>query len=88
VGVNPRDLPLAPGERHVKAFCRDGWEVARRQGSHAILEKPGVQPILSIPCHPRDLSRTLLARQVELAGLSAEKYHALFKGKRAAVKDG
>jgi len=44
-------LPRAPAEKHVKAFERDGWTVARVTGSHYILSKPGCAFQLSIPYH-------------------------------------
>jgi predicted RNA binding protein YcfA (HicA-like mRNA interferase family) len=33
----------------VKAFSRAGWRVARRHGSHVMMEKDGREEILSIP---------------------------------------
>lgn len=69
-----RDLPEAKGDRHVKAFCRCGWEHTRTNGSHKILEKPGVEPILSIPCGGKKVKRTLLSRQIKLAGMTVDQY--------------
>jgi predicted RNA binding protein YcfA (HicA-like mRNA interferase family) len=78
-----QDLPLAPGERHVKAFARASWAEVRRTGSHAILEKDGERYHLAIPCHgSTDVKRGLLAAQVHLAGMTIEEYCECFKGKR------
>ena len=74
-----RDLPEASGERHVKAFCRCGWKETRRSGSHRILEKEGEEAILSIPCGGKKVKRALLYGQIKLAGLTIEKYNAVFK---------
>jgi predicted RNA binding protein YcfA (HicA-like mRNA interferase family) len=81
--LGARDIPLATGERHVKAFERAGWRVARKQGSHVILNKEGMEPILSIPCKPgHDVPRQLVYDQVRLAGLTEDEYVQYFRGKR------
>jgi predicted RNA binding protein YcfA (HicA-like mRNA interferase family) len=79
--VGQRDLPLASGGAHVKAFERDGWVCGKRRGrgKHFILSKPGMGH-LSIPDH-REVKRALLQKQIQLAGLSEERYCELFKGR-------
>lgn len=74
-----RDLPEAKGDRHVKALCRCGWKVSRTSGSHKILEKDGVDAIISIPCGGKNVKRTLLNSQLKLAGLSIAEYLEIFK---------
>lgn len=74
-----RDLPEAKGDRHVKAFCRLGWTHCRTNGSHKILEKDGVEVILSVPCGGKNVKRTLLREQIKLAGLTIQDYLAAFK---------
>lgn len=74
-----RDLPEAKGDRHVKAFVRLGWNHCRTNGSHKILEKPGVEPHLSIPCGGKNVKRTLLREQLKLAGVPIEEYLRAFK---------
>lgn len=74
-----RDLPEAKGDRHVKAFARFGWSHCRSNGSHKILEKKGIEPILSIPCSSKNVKRKLLASQIKLAGLTFEEYIGAFK---------
>jgi predicted RNA binding protein YcfA (HicA-like mRNA interferase family) len=74
-----RDLPEAKGDRHVKALCRCGWKHSRTSGSHKILEKDGVDAILSIPCSSKNVKRALLNSQLKLAGLTIEEYVAIFK---------
>jgi predicted RNA binding protein YcfA (HicA-like mRNA interferase family) len=74
-----RDLPEAKGDRHIKAFCRVGWTHVRTSGSHKILEKNGVEAILSIPCSGKNVKRTLLHSQIKLAGMSITEYLAVFK---------
>lgn len=74
-----RDLPEAKGDRHVKAFCRLGWNHSRSTGSHKILEKDGWDAILSIPCSSKNVKRTLLHSQIKLAGLTIDEYLNAFK---------
>lgn len=49
--MGQKDLPLGPGSKHVKAFERLGWLVARDGKGHTILEKPGHEAHLSVPNH-------------------------------------
>jgi predicted RNA binding protein YcfA (HicA-like mRNA interferase family) len=78
-----RDLPLGPGDRHVRAFELADWRVARTQGSHKILCKDGVPHILSIPCHKgKDVPRALIKKLLDLAGLSITEYCELFRKTR------
>lgn len=81
-----QDLPLGPGDRHVRAFELAGWYVARIQGSHKILRKDGVEYNLAIPCHQgRDVPRALIKKQVTLAGLSIAEYCALYRGNKIKI---
>lgn len=73
----PRD---AQSHRAVKAFERAGWEVDRIKGSHHILTKPGVEPILSVPCHKgKPLKPKLLSKLIKAAGLSVEQFIELYR---------
>ena len=76
-----KDLPLAPGERHLKAFARLGWRPERKtKGSHVILEKAGHAAHLCIPCHKgKDVKRNLLHGQLKLGDISIEAYCSAFK---------
>jgi len=86
--VGQRDLPVARGADHAKAFVRAGWVVARETaGSHIILEKDGVAATLSIPDHAgKTLSRFLLMRQIRLAGLSQQEYLDHFHGRTKSAR--
>jgi len=66
-------VPLLRPRDAVRAFERLGWQVARQQGSHIIMTKPGALATLSIPNHPqvaRGTLRTLIAK----AGLTVEEF--------------
>jgi hypothetical protein len=80
--VGQKDLPVAGGEAHAKAFGRDGWKQrAKTQGKnpHIILTKPGVPATLSIPNHKgKTVSRVIIQKQIQLAGLTEKRYIELF----------
>jgi hypothetical protein len=74
--MGQKDLPLASGEEHVKAFCRLGWELCaktKRKNPHFLLEKDGHTATLSIPAH-KEVKRALLASQIHTAGVSETEY--------------
>jgi len=73
--VGQRDLPLASGADHVKAFVRAGWVCSnkRAKDAHFYLSKAGERHCLSIPAH-HQVKRALLQKQIKLAGLSEREY--------------
>ena len=76
-------LPRAKAGRHLKAFERAGWRVARVTGSHYILTKEGVDFHLSIPYHGgRIVKIGLLKGLIRDVGLTNEEYLALFHSKK------
>ena len=81
--MGQKDLPLASGERHARAFERCGWTRAREtsgRNPHIILEKPGVRATLSIPNHKgENVKRALLQKQIKLAGLTEQQYLDCFR---------
>lgn len=84
--MGQKDLPLASGEEHCRAFERAGWVLSRKtkgrrgKNPHFILEKEGVEATLSIPRHD-EVKRRLLQRQIQLAGLTERDYCDLFHGR-------
>lgn len=77
--MGQRDLPLASGSEHVKAFERAGWVCIKRRGrgKHFILGMEG-KGHLSIPDH-KEVKRALLQKQIQLAGLTETEYCELFR---------
>lgn len=76
-------LPRAPAEKHLRAFERAGWSVARITGSHYILSKEGCEFQLAVPYHAgKTVKVGLLKGLIRDAGLTNEEYLALFRGKR------
>ena len=69
-------LPTLSGREVVKAFAKDGWEVARQRGSHIILVKVGHMATLSVPDH-REISKGTLRSLIRSSGLTVEEFAAL-----------
>jgi hypothetical protein len=81
--MGQKDLPLASGDEHVKAFGRLGWKLClktKRKNAHLLLEKDGETATLSIPAHD-EVKRALLQKQIRLAGISETDYVAAFHKK-------
>jgi len=51
--------------------------VDRQRGSHVSLKKQGVDHIITVPMHRRELSRGLLADIVKDAGLTMDEFAEL-----------
>jgi len=62
----------------VKAFGRDGWQLARQKGSHMILVKNGSWATLSVPNH-REVAPGTLRSLSRASGLTVEEFLALAK---------
>lgn len=73
-----KDLPLASGDLHARAFCRLGWVVERKagKGSHIVIAKEGVR--VTIPGH-REVKRATLAAVLTQAGVSHADYLSAFR---------
>ncbi len=68
------------GEKVVRAFKRAGWHIARRKGSHVIMEKEGFNATPSIPVHKgKDLKNGTLRDLIRDAGLSVEEFLKVIK---------
>ena len=66
-------LPTLSGQETVRVFEALGWQVARQQGSHIILVKPGQIATLSIPNH-RQVAKGTLRSLIRSAGLSVAEF--------------
>ena len=68
------------GEQVVRAFKRAGWHVARRKGSHVIMEKDGFDVTPSIPGHKgKDVKRGTLRDLIRDAGLTVDEFLKVIK---------
>lgn len=66
-------LPNLSGREVVKAFSKDGWQIARQRGSHIILIKKGHLATLSVPDH-REVAKGTLRSLIRSSGLSLEEF--------------
>lgn len=71
-------LPKISGRAVVKAFGRDGWQIARQKGSHVILVKEGSWATLSVPDH-REIAPGTLRSLIRASGLTIDAFIALTK---------
>lgn len=69
-------LPALSGREVVRAFEKDGWQVARQRGSHVILVKEGSMATLSVPDH-KEVARGTLRSLIRASGLTVEHFCAL-----------
>jgi predicted RNA binding protein YcfA (HicA-like mRNA interferase family) len=69
-------LPILSGREVVKAFAKDGWQMARQRGSHMILVKEGHMATLSVPDH-REIAKGTLRSLIRSSGLTVEEFAAL-----------
>ncbi|UCC31815.1 MAG: type II toxin-antitoxin system HicA family toxin [Phycisphaerales bacterium] len=69
------ELPAVSGREAIKALQIVGFEVARIEGSHHILKKPGHPFNLSVPVRAsKSLKRGTLRRLIRDAGLTVEEF--------------
>jgi predicted RNA binding protein YcfA (HicA-like mRNA interferase family) len=71
-------LPTLSGRDVVKAFLRDGWQMARQRGSHMILVKDGHMATLSVPDH-REVAKGTLRSLIRSSGLTVEEFAAVVR---------
>lgn len=69
-------LPVLSGRDVVKAFERDGWQVARQRGSHIAMVKAGSMATLSVPDH-REVAKGTLRSLIRAAELTVEEFTEL-----------
>ena len=68
-------LPILSGAETVRNFERLGWSVARQQGSHIIMTKPGETATLSVPNHP-EVAKGTRRRLIGTAILTVAEFRA------------
>ena len=66
-------LPVLSGRDVVRVFESFGWRVARQQGSHIIMTKPGEIATLSVPDH-REVARGTLRSLIRAANLTTQQF--------------
>ncbi len=66
-------LPRMSGREVVRAFEKQGCEVARQRGSHIIMVKTGQNVTLSIPDH-KEVAKGTLRSLIRSAGLTVQQF--------------
>ncbi len=69
-------LPVLSGRDVVRAFCKDGWRIARQRGSHIILVKAGSITTLSVPDH-KEIAKGTLRGLIRASRLTVEQFVVL-----------
>jgi predicted RNA binding protein YcfA (HicA-like mRNA interferase family) len=71
-------LPAITGEEVIAAFAKIGFVLARINGSHHILKKPGHRFVLAVPVHGNDpVAKGTLRSLIRDSGVSVEEFTAL-----------
>jgi predicted RNA binding protein YcfA (HicA-like mRNA interferase family) len=69
------ELPVVTGPDAIKAFEQAGFVLARVEGSHHILKKPGHRYLLTVPVHGnRSLKPGTLRGLLRGADMSVEQF--------------
>ena len=71
-------LPVMSGIDVVKTFSKAGWIVVRERGSHIIMEKEGVDMLLTIP-RKNEVKRGTLRSLIADAGMTVDEFVRLSK---------
>ena len=69
-------LPNLSGREVVRAFAKDGWQMARQRGSHMILVKGGHPATLSVPDY-KEVAKGTLRSLIRSSGLTVERFMEL-----------
>jgi predicted RNA binding protein YcfA (HicA-like mRNA interferase family) len=67
-------LPAVRPRQLVRVLERKGWTLARTRGSHLVFAHPETPKLVTVPNHPGDLKRPLLAGILKDAGISREEF--------------
>ncbi|HOY63248.1 MAG TPA: type II toxin-antitoxin system HicA family toxin [bacterium] len=67
-------IPDITGKKAIRAFQKNGWNIKSQKGSHAKLEKPGVNHFLIVPVHATTIPKGTLSSIIKDAGLTIEEF--------------
>lgn len=70
-------LPAVRPRQLVRVLERKGWTLVRTRGSHLVFAHPDHPRLVTVPNHPGDLKRPLLAGILKDAGISREEFPRL-----------
>lgn len=67
-------LPAVRPRQLVRVLEHKGWKLVRTRGSHLVFAHPERTKLVTVPNHPGDLKRPLLAGILKDAGISREEF--------------
>ena len=67
-------LPAVRPRQLIRVLERNGWKLVRTRGSHLVFANPDSPKLVTVPNHPGDLKRPLLAGILKDAGISREEF--------------
>ncbi len=74
----PDRLPRITAAQALRALRRDGWDVVRQTGSHAILRHPARSGRLVVPRHAGAILKPgILSNVIKDSGLTVEEFRSL-----------
>lgn len=71
--MSPR-LPAVRPRQLIRVLERTGWTLVRTRGSHLVFAHPDNPKLVTVPNHPGDVKRPLLAGILKDAGISREEF--------------
>lgn len=67
-------LPAVRPRQLIRVLERKGWRLARTRGSHLVFAHPDSRKLITVPNHPGDLKRPLLAGILKDAGIGRDEF--------------
>ena len=72
-------LPAVKPEQLIKILERKGWQLERIRGSHFMMKNPGMQRVVPIPRHSKELKTGTLLAIMRAAEISKEDLRDLLQ---------
>lgn len=70
-------LPAVRPRQLIRVLRRKGWKLVRTKGSHLVFAHPDSPKLITVPNHPGDVKRPLLAGILKDAGISRDEFMRL-----------
>ncbi len=67
-------LPAVRPRQLIRVLERKGWTLVRTRGSHLVFAHPGRSKLITVPNHPGDLKRPLLAGILKDADIGRDEF--------------
>lgn len=67
-------LPAVKPRQLIRVLEQKGWTLHRTKGSHHVFVHPTSPKVITVPVHPGDLKRGLVAGVLKDAGITREEF--------------